>query len=185
MRLLTIVCLTLLAGCASSLKLPSPSGAFPSEIEFEGDWRRVESREEDQMEPDRLNLPTSREATSRRTSGPRAKPGRKVRAFLEYGRQLRVTQLDTAVLISFDRSIVREYRYGEHRMTNVGPIVAERTTGFNGDVLEITTLDDAGGLMKESWRVRRNGRQLERRVTIVKGKRDLYSLRETYVRDNG
>ncbi|MEM1174529.1 MAG: hypothetical protein AAGI27_06925 [Pseudomonadota bacterium] len=185
MRLLPMLCLLALAGCASGLKLPSPSGAFPSEIEFEGDWRRIESREEDRMEPDRLNLPTSREATARRSSGPKAKPGRKVRAFLEYGRQLRITQLDTALLISFDRSIVREYRYGEHRMTNVGPIVGERTTGFNGDVLEVITLDDAGGLMTESWRVKRSGRQLERRVTIIKGKRDLYELRETYVRDPG
>ena len=70
-------------------------------------------------------------------------------------------------------------------MTNVGPIVGERTTGFSGDVLEIVTRDNDGAIMTESWRLRRNGQQLERQVSIIKGSRDLYRLRESYVRESG
>ena len=142
MRALVLASLLTLAGCASGLKLPDPSTDYPSNLDFAGDWQRVEFREQDQMEPERLRMPSTRQATSRTSSGPRAKPGRKVRSFLEFGKALRITQLDSAMLISFDRAIVVEYRYGEHRMTNVGPIAGERTTGFRGEALEIMTLDD-------------------------------------------
>ncbi|MEM6513985.1 MAG: hypothetical protein AAF660_13310 [Pseudomonadota bacterium] len=182
MRALSLVMICLLAGCAAGLQLPSPSRDFPDDVSFAGDWKRSEFREQDEMEPDRLNLPSTREPTPS-VSNTRARPGRKVRSFLEFGRELRITQLDTAILISFDRALVREYRFGEHRMTNVGPIVAERTTGFRGKVLEIVTQDDDGAVMTESWRLQRSDRQLERSVVIVKGNKQLYRLRETYRRE--
>ncbi len=182
-RALLPLALLALTGCASGLKLPDPSRDFPSDLAFAGDWQRVEFREQDQMEPERLRMPTTREAAS--GSGPRAKPGRKVRSFLEYGKTLRITQLDTAILFSFDRAVVVEYRYGEHRMTNVGPIPGERTTGFKGETLEIVTLDDDGAQMTETWRLQRRGDVLERRVSIVRRNKDLYSLRESYRRTGG
>ncbi len=184
-RALIPAALLVLAGCASGLKLPDPSRDFPSDLAFAGDWQRVEFREQDRMEPERLRVPSSRDASSRASSGPRAKPGRKVRSFLEFGKSLRITQLDSAMLISFDRAIVVEYRYGEHRMTNVGPIAGERTTGFRGESLEIITLDDDGAQMTETWRLQRRGDVLERRVRIVRGKKDLYDLRESYRRTGG
>ncbi len=185
MRTIFLALLLSLAGCASGLKLPDPSRDFPSDLAFAGDWQRVEFREQDRMEPERLRVPTTRQATSRASSGPKAKPGRKVRSFLEFGKTLRITQLDSAMLISFDRAIVVEYRYGEHRMANVGPIAGERTTGFRGESLEIITLDDDGAQMTETWRLQRRASALERRVTIVKGNKELYSLRETYRRTDG
>ena len=61
----------------------------------------------------------------------RSMPGSLVHVFLEAGKALKITQTADGVFISFDRSIVEEYRFGEKREINVGPVTADRVSGCN------------------------------------------------------
>ena len=103
------------------------------------------------------------------------------RSFLERGRLLKITQLDTALLISFDRAIVEEYRYDELRIASIGPIRAQRSSGFRGEALEILTLDEDRALLSERWQIVA-GDRLQRRVSITRKDKTLLGIVETYRR---
>ena len=90
-----------------------------------------------------------------------------VRVFLETGRDLKVTQTDDGLFVSFDRAIVEEYRFGEVREVNVGPIVADRASGWDGARYLIETLDKDGAKLVETYRLEGDGATLLRTITIV------------------
>ena len=56
--------------------------------------------------------------------------------FLETGANVKLTQTDDGLFISYDRSVVEEYIFGEHRIATVGPISAERASGWRGSAPE-------------------------------------------------
>jgi hypothetical protein len=64
-----------------------------------------------------------------------------VYVFLETGAYLKVTQTAHALFVSFDRSVVEEFRFGESRIVSVGEVQAQRVTGWQGDSLTVETLD--------------------------------------------
>jgi len=146
----------------------------PIGIDFSGHWQ-VQSDERD----DRRRI---REAI-RKTDGikdedlfGRANPSGQSRSsrvkgglvfvFLETGVSLRITQNEHGMFISFDRSVVEEYRFGENRIINVGEVEAQRVTGWEGSQLIVETLDRNSMKMTERFRLLQSGRLLERSITF-------------------
>jgi len=93
--------------------------------------------------------------------------GASVHVFLETGRSLKITQTDFGLFVSFDRAVVEEYRFGEKREVSVGPIIADRVSGWEGSAYVIETLDDNGAKLVEAYRLQDGGQSLKRKITIV------------------
>ena len=121
---------------------------------------------------------------SRRDRG-RARPpadGPSVFVFLRTASELRITQTPHGLFVSFDRSVVEEYRFGEHRRVNVGPIEADRASGWVSGRYLIRTLDSEGALLEESYALEAGDDVLTRTVTIVHDKKEILALRQTFGR---
>jgi hypothetical protein len=76
-----------------------------------------------------------------RSRSSRSMKGGLVYVFLETGTALKVTQTQHALFISFDRSVVEEFRFGENRTVSIGEVEAQRVTGWDGNQLVVETLD--------------------------------------------
>ena len=165
-----ILAFSLLAACGSAPPLPAKSAAVPDGLDLSGDWQiRAASRETNQRIRD----------AERKAAGPgeslipgKAKSSRgrnddvQVHVFLESGSTLRISQTNFGLFISFDRAIVEEYRFGEQRMVNVGPIQAERVSGWEGGAYVVVTRDKEGTVLTESYRLQ-DADTLVRRVQIT------------------
>ena len=71
--------------------------------------------------------------------------------FLETGSDVRLTQTGEGLFISYDRSVVEEYLFGEYRTASVGPVSAERVSGWDGSQYVVQTRDEDGVLLTERW----------------------------------
>lgn len=178
-RYLTILCVAalLLAGCASRPQLLSKSTANPASVDLSGNWalRQVDGegllRGGDAEQKIQMPKRTSqrRPQRTRRSSG-----GIAVNVFLETGNALRITQTVDGMFISFDRAIVEEYTFGENRLVAVGPIEAQRVSGWENGAFVVETLDRDGVRLSESWSLAEQGAVLVRRIAMIKGdKREL------------
>ncbi len=169
--LLAIV--VLLAACAGREVLIPKSAAVPSGLDLSGEWQlsadtSATNRELADAEYEAAGgledllgeRPPQRSRRDRRAL---------VHVFLETGTRLRITQTDAGLFISFDRAIVEEYRFGEHRAVNVGPVVAERVSGWEEDGYVIETLDSEGGKLVERYSLFPDSRTLVRRIAIYDG----------------
>ena len=143
----------LLAACASREVLIPKSGAVPAGADLSGTWRlREDARSAERrindairrtdgvndriiLEP--MDIPDDRGRVSR----PRRNAGGLVHVFLEYGKTLKVTQTAGGLFLSFDRAVVVEYRFGENREVQVGPVIADRVSGWEGREYVAETLD--------------------------------------------
>ena len=92
--------------------------------------------------------------------------------FLEYGESLKITQTDFGIFISYDRSVVEEFTFGENRVVTIGPIEALRVSGWEGNSFVVETLDDAGTTLFENWGLEEDGAVLVRNIRISKGETD-------------
>ena len=171
----TLAVVLLLEGCATREELVAKSPVVPAGVNLSGQWRLgQDSRGTMQRIRDaeaaaaggneKLDHVTERK---RQASRNRSDDGMLVRVFLEIGESLKVTQTDYGLFISFDRSVVEEYRFGEKREVNVGPVVADRVSGWNNEAYVIETLDSEGAKLIETYRLRDNGRNLIRTITIL------------------
>ena len=124
------------------------------------------------------------ENTTRNTNPPRSKrsSGTAVTMFLETGVSLKISQTPDGLFISFDRAIVEEYRFGENRIVSVGPIEAQRVSGWKDMVFVVETLDDQGMLMTESWHLEAGGAVLVRNIRISRGDDEQFSSRQRFDR---
>lgn len=175
-RLPTIfaIVLVLLTSCASREVLEPIDGTVPSGIDLSGNWsirdpsaadqRRVDDaiRKTDGMKDS--DFSANSKSSGSRQSNSRKKKGGLVHVFLESGTALKVTQTEHGVFVSFDRSVVEEYRFGENRMINVGEIEAQRVTGWKDDRLVIETLDKNRMKLTENYRVIDGGQTLQRTI---------------------
>ncbi len=89
-----------------------------------------------------------------------------VYVFLETGKALKVTQTAHALFISFDRSVVEEYRFGESRLISIGQIEAQRVTGWEDTQLVVETLDKNGMKLTERYDLTNGGDTLQRQITF-------------------
>jgi hypothetical protein len=174
-RLLTAGLLVGMTACASHPELAAKSGVVPAGVDLSGLWHL------DQGDADSARR--IEEAASKAAGGQQgilAVPERKgskssrhrsagslVHVFLETGSELKVTQTGHGIFISFDRAVVEEYRFGEKREVSVGPVVAQRVSGWEGTTYAIETLDEDGALMTETYRLTDGGDTLARTISIV------------------
>ena len=177
------------ASCAvKTVPTLTPVGvAIPAGISFQGRWRLDEEGQPTAADSQRtmsgalsgINAPgqAQRKKTSRR-----GKEESSVHVFLETGRDLKITQTRDGLFVSFDRSVVEEYRFREHRQINVGPIEADRASGWENGRYVVYTLDRHGALLTETWALTDGNRQLERTISIVYGDEELLDLRQLFRR---
>jgi hypothetical protein len=89
------------------------------------------------------------------------------RVFLEYGQSLKITQTDFGIFISYDRSIVEEFRFGENRLVTVGPIEAIRVSGWEGNRFVVETLDDNNSMLAETWQLKSDNQVFFRSAIVL------------------
>lgn len=166
--------LAIVAGCATKEELIAKSPVVPSGIELSGQWRLRDDNQdtvrrigeaEVEAAGGRQSMVLVRDRSknnSRRNSADTTT----VHVFLETGESLKVTQTEYALFVSFDRAIVEEYRFGEKRMINVGPIVADRVSGWQNTHYIIETLAEDGGKLIETYRLTEDRSALIRTITI-------------------
>ena len=180
-----LICLLILGGCASKPVLTALSAPAPPTIDLSGLWtlrsdsdaalRRKGSGEQLIMIPPETR---SRGEVRRRPSRRSSEPA--VRVFLETGEALKITQTAHGLFISYDRAIVEEYTFGENRMVSVGPIEAQRVSGWENEVFVVRTLDEGGAILTESWRL--EGDMLVRDIAIRRGDSEHLFARQRFDR---
>jgi hypothetical protein len=136
----------LLTACGSAAVLLSKPAKVPAGIDFSGDWVLTGSSGTDQREARELL----------------------VHVFLETGKLLKITQTEAGLFLSFDRSVVEEFRFGENREINVGAISAARASGWEGTTYVVETLDEEGAKLIDSYRLQNDNRRLQRTIEIWK-----------------
>lgn len=132
------------AACGSKEMLITKPAAVPIGVDLSGQW------------------------LLRDTSGATQRAAREtlVHVFFETGKSVKITQTSSGLFISFDRSVVEEYRFGENRTVSVGEIVAERVSGWEGSSYVIETLDKNGAKLIDTYRLDEGGKELNRSVSI-------------------
>jgi hypothetical protein len=103
--------------------------------------------------------------------------------FLEHGKSLKVTQTEFGLFFSFDRAIVEEYNFGEKRIVNVGPIEAQRVSGWDGDRFVAETMDEDGYVLTESWRLDADGTRLVRDISIAREDKTVHETQQVFERE--
>ena len=161
----------LVSACVTPEVLVPKDPIVPDGVDFSGRWQLSAESHESMRQLDDVSLeePTDivKEAKRARTGrSSRSSKSKAVHIFLEAGSNLKITQTEYGIFISFDRSIVEEYRFGENRRVNVGPIVAARVSGWEGNSYVIETLDDEGAKLVERYRLQHENTKLVRHVIL-------------------
>lgn len=165
-----------LAACAGAgaPRLEPVGDVIPAGVSVDGRWQlRGASAEADRR---------IRRSEYRSSGGRGGADGPSVYVFLRTGSRLKITQTPYALFISFDRSVVEEYRFREHRRVNVGPIEADRASGWMGGSYVIRTLDSEGALLEEGYALDAGEGALVRTVSITYRNQEVLSLRQVYDR---
>ena len=172
-----------MAGCSSAPTLDSKSSVVPAGVDLTGYWLvRSGPKFGKAANMDATGgqlFPMNRSYRSRRQ---RSRGGASAQVFLEYGETLKITQTGYGLFISYDRSIVEEYRFGENREVSIGPIEATRVSGWEGKSFVAETLDDTGTTLFEAWRLEENDTVLIRNIHIRKGGTDSFAYEQVFDR---
>ncbi|HSO07375.1 MAG TPA: hypothetical protein VLW45_09040 [Pelomicrobium sp.] len=168
--------LLLLPACAGSgpPQLAPVGDVIPAGVSLEGRWKLQDGAA---AADKRI-----RSAQYRSNGGPRGADGPSVFVFLRTGERLKISQTPYALFVSFDRSVVEEYRFREHRLVSVGPIEADRASGWVDGRYVIQTLDTEGALLEETYALEAGGDVLVRTVTVTFRKETVLALQQAYDR---
>ena len=164
-----------LTACATQEPLV-PHSADPLEgVDFSGTWLLRDIDSDDQRDIiralHRAEGDKSGGKRSRKSANSRNRSAL-VHVFLETGKLLKIVQTPYAFFVSVDRSVVEEFRFGEHRSINVGQIVAERVSGWDGPVYVVETRDKNGIKLIERFWLSDDKSILNREITFL-GKNEL------------
>jgi len=187
-RLVSLVCALALAACAPSPELSSRSAANPANVDLSGRWQlREESgkpivREGEQAQTIQMPRDSARETpqSEGRRARARRTTGLDVWIFIETGKRLRIAQTVDGLFIHFDRAVVEEYTFGENRTVSIGPIEAQRVSGWIGRVLVLETMDEQGALLTETWGLEEEGSVLVRDIVVIRGDKELFTTRQVF-----
>ena len=171
-----------LAGCASRPELPTREAGNPAGVDLSGRWILSSNPNRPGARPGEPEEGTYAAQAVGRSSRSGSSKGPNVHVFMETGKVLKITQTEHGLFVSFDRAIVEEFTFGENRTVSVGPIEAQRVSGWEGTVFVVETLDDRGALLTETWALDADGRELIRGIRIVDGGKELYSTRKVFDR---
>ena len=184
--LLAFLVLVVVTACAARPELAARPAGNPAGVDLSGTWVLRGSSDVPPVDEQMIVLPRT---TSRAAETTRPQPRRQSRSkgsaaqvFLESGRTLKISQTVHGLFISFDRAVVEEYRFGENRTVSVGPIEAQRVSGWTGETLFIETMDDDGYVLSESWRLGPDGNVLRRDIAIARGDKQTLSLQQLFDR---
>jgi hypothetical protein len=172
----TLLFMSLIVAACSGVGPPrlEPVGdVIPVGVSFEGRW---------QLRGDGGDAERRIRRSEYRSSGKRGADSPSVYVFLRTGSRLKVSQTPYALFISFDRSVVEEYRFREHRRVNVGPIEADRASGWVDGTYVIRTLDGDEALLEEGYSLDSADDALIRTVAIKYRNEEVLSLRQVYDR---
>ncbi len=151
-----------ISACAVTEPLVPKSSDVPEGLNLSGQWTLLKDARADTREP------LSDEV--------------RVDVFLRVGKSLKLTQTEHGLFVSFDRSIVEEYRFGENRRVNIGPVGADRVSGWHNGAYVIETRDEEGATLIESYRLGNDGESLTRQVSIVNGRQTEFELLQAFER---
>ncbi|MDH4046506.1 MAG: hypothetical protein OEW68_02365 [Gammaproteobacteria bacterium] len=174
------------------------SSVAPPGVDLSGSWH---IRTDSAADRDRINeaigraagagtdiIPMPAEKRQTRVSSSRSSSrqgkGGLVQVFLESGENLKVTQTPHGIFISFDRSVVVEYRFGENRMINVGEITAQRVSGWEGEQYVVETLDRKGMKLTENLYLSDDRETLHRRIVLRKSDNNDVTLKQSFSRSS-
>ncbi len=186
----------LLSGCSAKPVLTSKSAAVPVGVDLSGNWLIRKDPTAKQFsavaEDEGIRIPSSGSHRSRKGHGQshdngggsrRGKSGgTSARIFLEFGESLKITQTYFGLFISYDRSVVEEYTYGENGLVTIGPIEATRVSGWEGQSFVVETLDDSGTILYEGWHLEEDAAVLIRDIRISKGEKDSFVHQQVFDR---
>lgn len=183
-QLLVLAILFSLCGCGGREVLESIDGTVPQGVDLSGNWRiRTDMAAEQRRLRDAIRRtdgfsdkdlavkPPTRSSRASGSSKPQRTKGGLVHVFLESGASLKVTQTPHALFVSFDRSVVEEFRFGENRMISIGEIQAQRVTGWIGDTLTVETIDRNSMKLTERYQLTDSGNTLQRSI-VLRGKNE-------------
>jgi hypothetical protein len=184
---LTLVASALVA-CGTSVTLQPRSAAVLAGVDLSGQWLLRRSGDESLQQIAKAGAdaaggqPIIRSRRDVEARKPRNARGGLVHVFLETGEALKITQTPDGLFISFDRAIVEEYRFGEMREVNVGPVIAQRASGWEGASYVIQTLDNDGVILTEEYRLEDSGTVLIRDILVSKGESIQLDVRQVFDR---
>lgn len=180
---LVLATCVLLSACASRPELEPKGAIVPAGVDFSGRWRlRLEPGSRVFTGNDAgpgIRIPP---ANSRRAPVRRSSRGTSVSLFIENGELLKISQTKAGLFISFDRAVVEEFTFGENRVVSVGPIEAQRVSGWQGVQFVVETLDKDGAILTESWQLESSGKVLVRELSIRKGDKKQFSATQLFDR---
>jgi len=170
------VLLLLLTACAGSgpPQLTPVGDVIPAGVSLDGRWQLQGGASDAESR--------IRKAEYRSSGRQRGADRPSVYVFLRSGERLKLSQTPYALFISFDRSVVEEYRFREHRLVAVGPIEADRVSGWVDGKYVIQTLDREGALLEESYALGDGSDVLVRTVTVTYRNETVLSLQQVYDR---
>jgi hypothetical protein len=188
-----VLCLfvCLLCACAAREVLVPKSGVAPDGTDFSGTWRLRRGESDGQRRineairrtdgvSDRIILRPP-DSQNQRSGSPRPRryPGGLVHVFLENGNTLKITQTADGMFLSFDRAVVVEYRFGENRQVRVGPVVADRVSGWEGREYVAETLDEDRMKLTERFALL-NNHTLQRTIVFRSKNNEEETLVQTF-----
>ena len=183
-----VIACAAMAGCAAKPVLLVKGSAVPAGVDLSGNWALTQppgtQREPDSHRDPEIHRPgdspvrrPESRRSSRRSSGPSAQ------LFIEHGSVLKITQTSHGLFISFDRSVVEEFTFGENRVVAIGPVEAQRVSGWEAESFVVQTLDEQGYVLTEVWRLVENGNMLVRDISIARRDKQTSFSRERFVRN--
>lgn len=186
------LCLTLVA-CAEQEILDPRDGTVPVGMDLSGNWlmREIPPQERRRLTEaiNKTDGVADDKVFRQRSSGSRNRRGGRysvegglVYVFLETGTALKITQTPHGLFISFDRSVVEEFRFGENRIINIGEVEAQRVTGWEGDELVVETLGRKGMKLTERFQLTDDGKTLQRKITFRSRKLEEESIVQKFDR---
>ena len=176
--------------CAAKPELLPRNGINANAIDLSGNWvLRRESgspvaRAANEEQTIVVPRNTSRSSRTSLSKSRRSRSdGSAVHVFLESGTSLKITQTLHGIFISFDRAIVEEFTFGENRIVSVGPIEAQRVSGWDADVFVAETMDEKGTVLAERWSLAEGGSALVRTLTVIEKEELVFSTTQIFDRE--
>ena len=180
----------LIASCSTLEPLPPRNGVNANDIDLSGNWvlrresgtpvARAATEEQTIVVPRK----TSRNSRTSLSQARRSRSdGSAVHLFLESGTSLKITQTLHGIFISFDRAIVEEFTFGENRIVSVGPIEAQRVSGWDANEFVAETMDEKGAVLAERWSLAESGTALVRTITVLEKDELVFSTTQIFDRE--
>ena len=158
---------------------------MPVGVDLSGSWSLRVDPGVRRLPPQEEGIPIGREQSrrsqQRNSRVKRGSKGMSAQVFIENGENVKLTQTAHGLFISYDRSIVEEFTFGENRKVTIGPIEAQRVSGWDGRTFIAETLDGAGNVLRETWGLQ-DVDKLVREIRLMDGDKEAFSEQQIFDR---